>query len=224
MALKDKLRRFYQVVSLLIIEGLLLFFSAGSWQWIWAWIYIFLQLIMIVSNGLLLQGDLIEERGRKSKNVKKWDKLLNSINAIPTLLMYVICGLDFRFAWTGNILIIFHISGLLIIVAGSLVFTFSMKANRYFSTLVKIEPEKGHYVAQSGPYKVIRHPGYMGYIFMTIGTPVALGTLWGLIPAIITAIIFIIRTAFEDKTLIKELPRYYEYTQKVKYRLLPFLW
>jgi len=105
-----------------------------------------------------------------------------------------------------------------------MLFTWSMLSNKYFSTMVRIQTERGHEVAVSGPYRYIRHPGYVGFILMVLATPISLGTLYALSMSGITAILFIIRTSLEDKTLKNELAGYLDYANKVKYKLIPFIW
>jgi len=99
-----------------------------------------------------------------------------------------------------------------------------MVSNKFFSTMVRIQEERGHTLAAEGPYKYVRHPGYVGYILMVIATPVALGSIYAILMSFLVMIIFIIRTAMEDKTLLNELEGYEKYSQKVKYKLIPFIW
>jgi protein-S-isoprenylcysteine O-methyltransferase Ste14 len=91
-------------------------------------------------------------------------------------------------------------------------------------TLVRLQTDRDHTVATGGPYRFVRHPGYVGYVMMSAGTPVALGSLWGLVFSGMTAVLLIVRTVLEDRTLRKELEGYADYSRKVKYRLLPFIW
>ncbi len=90
--------------------------------------------------------------------------------------------------------------------------------------MVRLQTDRQHTVATKGPYKYVRHPGYVGYIIFTLATPIALGTFGGLAFSGITGILLIVRTGLEDATLKKELPGYAEYTKNVKYRLIPLLW
>ncbi|KPL08038.1 hypothetical protein AMJ86_02115 [bacterium SM23_57] len=221
---KNIIRRLIQVVSIQILQGFILFISAGTFYWKWAWILLLLSAFLLVINLIVIPSELVEERGRKKENVKKWDKILTSINIIPSILMYVFCGLDYRFHWTGDINIVIKIIGFVLFFSGSLIFTWSMVSNKFFSTLVRLQTDREHTVATEGPYKYIRHPGYLGYIIFSLATPISLGTFWGLIFSGTTSILLIIRTVLEDTTLKKELPGYAEYTENVKYRLIPFLW
>ena len=90
--------------------------------------------------------------------------------------------------------------------------------------MVRLQTDRNHRVATSGPYKFIRHPGYVGYIIMSFATPLALGSLWSPCFSAIITILFIIRTYLEDKTLRKELKGYVEYSELVRHRLIPFAW
>ena len=99
-----------------------------------------------------------------------------------------------------------------------------MAVNKFFSTIVRIQKERGHYVVTGGPYKFVRHPGYTGAIIVSISLPLLLGSVWALIPAMIGDIILIIRTVLEDNTLKKELQGYDEYTRRVPHRLIPGIW
>jgi protein-S-isoprenylcysteine O-methyltransferase Ste14 len=221
---KNVLKRLTQVLFTLIIQGIILFISAWSVTWHWAWIFLTLGIIILIINFFVIPVELMEERGKKKENVKKWDKILTSINIIPMLGIYIVSGLDYRFGWSINPNILVHIIGLIFYFFGSMLFTWSMLSNKYFSTMVRIQIERGHEVAISGPYRYIRHPGYVGFIMMVLATPISLGTLYALLMSGITTILFIIRTSLEDKTLKNELAGYLEYSNKVKYKLIPFIW
>jgi len=221
---KDIFRRMVQTILTLLIQGFILFITAWTFKWMWAWILISGGVIILIINFIVLPREVIEERGKKKKNVKKWDRILTSINIIPLLGIYILSGLDFRFHWTMDLHIGIHIMGLILVFLGSMLFTWSMISNKFFSTLVRIQDERDHKVATKGPYKYVRHPGYFGYILMTLATPISLGSLYALSMAFIVAVILVIRTVLEDKTLKAELNGYEEYSKNVKYKLITFLW
>ena len=100
----------------------------------------------------------------------------------------------------------------------------TMRTNSFLSTVVRIQDERGHQVVSSGPYRYVRHPMYAGMPALWIGTSIFLGSWWALIPGVLIIILFIARTALEDKMLQQELPGYIEYAQKTRYRLLPGVW
>jgi len=221
---RDILRRIVQLLATLLIEAVILFAAAGTLRWNWVWIFLLLSVVNGLVNFRVMPRELIEERGRKKEDAKQWDKRLTSLNIIPIMLMYVGCGLDYRFDWTGTMPVAVNIIGLVVTFAASMLFTWAMVSNRHFSTLVRLQFDRQHTVATGGPYRYVRHPGYLGYIVMCLGTPIALGRLWGLLFAAITGILFIVRTILEDRTLKEELPGYAEYAQRVKYRLVPLVW
>jgi protein-S-isoprenylcysteine O-methyltransferase Ste14 len=218
------MRRLIQVFLTLFMQGLLLFAFAGTLHWTWAWIFLILNVGILLINLSVLPRELIEERGRPKPDAKKWDKTLSSVNIIPTVLLYVCAGLDYRFGWTGGVASSINIMGLILVFLGAMLFTWAMISNRFFSTLVRLQRDRQHTVATGGPYKYVRHPGYAGYIVMTLATPLALGTLWPLVFSAVSCVLIVLRTALEDDTLKKELEGYAEYAETVKYRLIPLLW
>ena len=99
-----------------------------------------------------------------------------------------------------------------------------MIGNAYFLTAVRIQSDRGHEVCQSGPYHIVRHPGYLGFILQSVATPLTLGSLWSLIPGIAAAVLMVVRTILEDHFLQTRLPGYGEYAKEVRYRLVPGVW
>jgi protein-S-isoprenylcysteine O-methyltransferase Ste14 len=99
-----------------------------------------------------------------------------------------------------------------------------MVSNRFFSTAVRIQLDRGHVVETGGPYRFVRHPGYVGAILGAFASAVVLGSLWALLPALVLAALFVVRTALEDRTLRRKLPGYEAYAGRVRYRLLPGMW
>ncbi len=221
---KNVTRRMGQVFGTLLLQAVILFGAASTLKWMWAWIFLLAGVVILAFNAMVLPRELIEERGKKKRNVKKWDKTLTSISLIPMLGMYLLSGLDFRFLWTGRLPAGVHIVGLAGVLLGAMLFTWSMVSNHFFSTMVRIQDDRNHQVATQGPYKYVRHPGYVGYILMSVATPVALGSLYGLSMAFLVSAIFVVRTSLEDKTLLAELPGYASYSGKVRYKLVPYLW
>jgi len=102
--------------------------------------------------------------------------------------------------------------------------TWATFTNRFFSSHVRIQADRGHTIVRTGPYRFMRHPGYTSGIVSWLSTPIFFSSIWAWIPTILTIIGYIIRTALEDRTLQEELPGYMEYTQEVRYRLLPGIW
>jgi protein-S-isoprenylcysteine O-methyltransferase Ste14 len=221
---KNILKRLIQVMISVILIAILLLVSAGKIDWIYAWVYITSSLLVIVINAFIFPPELISERGRKKENIEKWDRLISGLIIFPWLALYIVSGLDIRFGLSLELAAWIHITGLVIYVLGNAFVSWAMISNIYFSTAVRIQYDRGHTVSIGGPYRFMRHPGYMGMIIYLLATPIILGSIWALIPASLTVILFIIRTAFEDNTLKNKLEGYKEYAERVKYRLIPGIW
>lgn len=222
--MKKVLKRFVQVILQVVLFAILLFVSSGQIAWLWAWIYLCTYVLIIIINAFILPADLIEERGKTKENVKKWDKVIMTLNIFPALGILVVAGLDYRFSWSPVISDWINVSALILMLLGHALFSWSMISNHFFSTAVRLQFDRSHQVATSGPYKYVRHPGYVGFIILNLATPLILGSLWALIPGAILTVLFLIRTVLEDKTLRNELEGYKEYAQKVPYRLIPEIW
>jgi protein-S-isoprenylcysteine O-methyltransferase Ste14 len=197
-------RRMRQVVVTYVVLAALLFASSGRLGWVWAWAYLGAGLAILV--------------------VKRWDQVLSTVAGLPTLALPIVAGLDERFAWSPPLGLAVHLLGLAVYVLGQGLFSWAMASNKYFSTLVRIQMDRGQTGATGGPYRYVRHPGYTGYSVFSLGTSLALGSLWALIPAGLTACLLVVRTALEDRTLQEELAGYREYARRVRYRLLPGIW
>jgi protein-S-isoprenylcysteine O-methyltransferase Ste14 len=102
--------------------------------------------------------------------------------------------------------------------------TWAESVNKFFEPTVRIQTDRGHTVIDSGPYALVRHPGYLAAGLLVLGLPLSLGSYWALVPAALSNVLLVVRTALEDRTLREELPGYKEYTQRVRYRLVPGVW
>jgi protein-S-isoprenylcysteine O-methyltransferase Ste14 len=151
------------------------------------------------------------------------------LGSVSFLFMYpgtlILSGLDIgRYHWTQSYSIIVQISAIFIFVLGLLLATWAEATNKFFSTFVRIQEDRNHQVVSQGPYKYIRHPGYAGTILSAIALPLALGSFYGLMPAFIGSVGFVVRTALEDRELVHRLAGYDAYALKARYRLLPGVW
>jgi len=159
-----------------------------------------------------------------AENVKGWDKVLIAVSSPLPFVTLAVAGMDaVRFGWS-NMPPALLASGIVLFVVGMFLFAWAMSSNKYFSTTVRIQYDRGHQTITSGPYQYVRHPGYMGSVLYTIGTPLLLGSWWALVPATLAIAAITVRTALENDTLQQELVGYAEYTKKVRYRLLPGVW
>jgi len=207
-------------VGVLFISG----WDAGWWQ---AWVYA----VLIVATGVgsrmwaeKRHPGMLSERVKfgKAQDVKSWDKVLSPLMAVSTTFpLMILAGLDHRFGWSPVFPIWLIILGFILIVAGYTFAGWALTENRFFSSVVRIQKDRGHAVCDSGPYRIVRHPGYAGNILALPGIVLALGSVWTIIPVIVALIISVIRTVLEDKTLQEELPGYKDYVRRVHYRLIP---
>jgi protein-S-isoprenylcysteine O-methyltransferase Ste14 len=217
------------LVYALLPPALLLVLS-GDYGWRMAWINIGLNFVFIFGSRLFLlftnPGVLLERaKSISAKDAKRWDKpLLLFTGLITPLLLVIICGLDHRWMWSGIIPPAWQWVGLSLYTLGGILAIWAMLVNAFFSAAVRIQADRGHSVIQNGPYRIVRHPSYIGGILGYLATPVMLNALWALIPAGLAAVIIILRTRREDLTLQEELPGYRAYTQRTRYRLLPGIW
>ena len=168
--------------------------------------------------------DVVNERGKIARNAKSWDKVLMTIYTVMLFVLFGVAGLDAgRFGWS-TMPIAVQIVGYVAFVLSMIVTFWAMATNPFLSTIVRIQDDRGHYVVTTGPYRYVRHPMYAMMFLMWPGTALLLGSWWALLPAAVIVIIFVIRTALEDRTLQAELPGYVDYTQQTRYRLVPGVW
>lgn len=219
----------YWVILVLtyLLMPLILFACAGDTSWWQGWVLSLLLLVIGIGSRILAEKrhpGLMAERGKfgKDQNVKPWDKILAPLMAISiSIPMLMTAGLDHRYGWSPALPLWLQIAGFIFIALGYCFATWAIVENRYFSSLVRIQMDRGHEVCSSGPYRIVRHPGYAGNMLALPGIVLALGSVWTALPAIAAWIIAIIRTVLEDQTLQQELPGYREYAGHVPYRLIP---
>ena len=209
-----------------IVMFALVFGLAGRWDYWQGWVLIaLLLLILLVMSTVLSPGrELIEERLNPKEGVKPWDKLYMALSTPLYLLSIALGGLDARFGWTRNMPLWIYAAGVAAFLLGNGILLWARYINRFFSSMVRIQTDRGQTVCTAGPYQYVRHPGYVGGILMALGMGIVLGSWWACIPQIAAALMLVWRTSKEDRTLQLELPGYPEYTRETKYRLLPGLW
>jgi protein-S-isoprenylcysteine O-methyltransferase Ste14 len=223
-------RRMVQVLISILIQALVLFLSAGTLRWWEAWVYVGIYLAGIAVNAVLmlrLNPETIVERGdaAKSTNWKDWDKVIGIAFAFFYFIgILTVAGLDERWQWTAQIALPIQVAAFVVYALGNALFSWAMISNAYFSTAVRIQDDRGHVVCTAGPYRFVRHPGYVGIVLQSLVAPLMFGSLWALISGAAAALLLIIRTALEDRTLQAELGGYQDYTRRVRYRLLPGVW
>jgi len=224
--------RFSIVFNILSVILLLLspFLASGDWTWDLGWLYTgSMILYMFISRiiAIRLHPGFARERATASgmQDTKGWDRWLVPLIALwLPLLAVVIAGLDKRLDWSTTMPNLVHWLGLALLVIGYSVGTWAMAANAFFSSHVRIQKDRGHQVIMTGPYAIVRHPAYITGAIAMCGIPLLLDSLLAFPPIILLCTGIVIRTVLEDKTLLAELPGYKEYTEKVRFRLIPGVW
>ena len=223
-------RQWIRLFVVYLLIPLILLICGGDLGWWQAWLY---SLLIVVAGlggrmwaeqrhpGLLAERQNIEN----FQNAKAWDKVLAPLMAVTVgYPLVVVAGLDHRYNWSSEFPLWLIVIGFILISFGYAFAAWALAENRFFSSVVRIQTDRGHVVCDSGPYQFMRHPGYAGNILALFGIVLALGSVWTLIPAAVASIIAVIRTALEDQTLLDELPGYRDYARRVRYRLIPWIY
>jgi len=214
------------VTALVVVFAGFIFVNARRLGWTPGWIYVGMVAATLTINLACLlrwNPELIRRRMRLGKVTKAWDMVWAVLFAIAMIAIFVVAVEEARngvsrgpgASW---------LLGLAIFTPGWTLVIWSMVVNPFFEKTVRIQTDHGHRVIDTGPYAYVRHPGYVGFVGWIISTPLLLASVWAFIPALITTLLFVIRTALEDRTLRDELPGYTEYANRVRFRLIPGVW
>lgn len=211
----------------LVIMVLALFWSAGRITWWPAWASLAVMFAWIVATAIVIMRfnpALLIERLGPRKGAKLWDTTIMSFLGLAQLARYIVAGLDQRYDWTGGFPLVVQIVALAVCALGYSMVVWATASNAFFSQIVRIQNERGHTVVTGGPYRYVRHPGYVGAIVYELAISILLASWWALSTSIISTILLIIRTTLEDRVLLNELNGYTDYARQVRYRLVPGLW
>ena len=209
--------------------GVVLFVSAGTLAWPGAWIFLLEMVCLGLPAGLLLARHdpaLLEERLRPllQKEQTAADKVLLGVLTLLIFGWLVLMALDaVRFGWS-SVPPWLQALGALSILLSVLIGYRTLRENSFAAPVVKIQKDRGHTVVTTGPYRHVRHPMYAGALFFFFGTPLLLGSWWGLAWALVLVGLLVIRIRIEEKALRAELPGYEDYAARVRYRLIPRVW
>ena len=220
-------RQWIRLVVVYLLIPLILFICGWDLDWWQAWLYSMLILAAGIGGRMWAEqrhpGLTAERQNIENiQNAKAWDKVLAPLMAVSIVFpMVIVAGLDHRYNWSPEFPLWLIVIGFILISLGYAFAAWALVENRFFSSLVRIQTDRGHVVCDSGPYRFVRHPGYAGNILPLFGIVLALGSVWTLIPAAVALIITVIRTVLEDQTLQEELPGYRDYARRVRFRLIP---
>lgn len=210
----------------LVVMGVLLFWPAGTLDWPLGWWFVAAFLVAILISLVVLwrlNPEIFVARSRIQPGTKAWDYIFLALILGGFVLVPAVAGFDFRFGWSA-------VPGW-VVVLGYVVFVLSFAGqawpqavNRHFEPGVRIQQDRGQTVIDTGPYAIVRHPGYISGALLVLSIALMLASWWALVPATVAIAALAVRTIFEERTLRAELAGYAEYTQRVKFRWVPGVW
>jgi protein-S-isoprenylcysteine O-methyltransferase Ste14 len=210
------------LVAILVLWAIF-FLPAGTLAYWEAWVYLTILFIPVLLVGIYLlknNPELLARRMRMREKVAE-QQLIIKLSYIPFVLAFLLPGFDKRFEWSNVPVGLVVISDILILLGYGIVFL-ALRENRYASRIIEVE--QGQTAISSGPYAIIRHPMYLGVLPLYALSPLALGSYWAMIPALLIIPFIIARILNEERVLARDLNGYQEYMQKTRYRLIPGMW
>lgn len=214
---------YLQTIGFFVLAAVVLFLSAGTAAIPTYWVYLAIFAAVFVASFLLLDPDLARERMRPGG---KRPPLGLQIFSGVLFVHWIIAGLDHgRFHWSDTVPGWLQWLALAALAAGYALCLWAMYVNRFFSSVVRIQSDRGHVLITGGPYAVIRHPGYLAGIIIILASGVALNSWLATAFLVVFSLPFLLyRAITEDRVLQAELPGYRDYAQRVRWRLLPGVW
>lgn len=223
----NKRRLIGSLLGLPIYFALFMFLPAGDWAWPKGWLFIsvFVGVLAIVTPYLWrVNPEVVVARTGVHEGTKRWDRILLVFFLSAEYAIIPVAALDDgRFHWFPIPWWVCGI-GYLLFLAGMAIVTWAEAVNKFFEVTVRIQAERGHHVIDTGPYAIVRHPGYVAGILFSFGIALCLGSLWALIPAGFASCVLVLRTKWEDQMLYAELAGYKEYAERVRFKLAPGVW
>jgi protein-S-isoprenylcysteine O-methyltransferase Ste14 len=223
----DRRRVAIYVLSIAFFVALLFFLPAGTLAWTRGWLFILVFFVPTVPAALYLwrvNPEIYEARSQIHEGTKRWDRRLLAVMVPVMAATLIVAALDdARFHWHPVPWWVCGLGYVLVLTAMG-ISVWAEAVNKFFEPGVRVQADRGHRVIDTGPYAIVRHPGYIGACLMMVGTALALGSLWALIPAGLSCLLLVLRTRWEEQTLEAELAGYKEYMQKVRFHWIPGVW
>ncbi len=220
---------FYLLDQLLSLAGMgvAVFWSAGRFDWWPPWAGLAVWLVTFAAMDILLlrfNPGLMAERLSPPQGAKGWDRAILSVLRLVQLGRYILAGLDQRYGWTGSFPLAAQWAAVGVCLLGQGLLVWAMASNAFFSQIVRIQSDRGQRVVTVGPYRLVRHPAYVGMILFDLAMSTLLGSWPAILAGAVCAALILLRTGLEDRTLQAGLAGYGEYARRVRYRLLPGVW
>ena len=196
-----------------------LFTAAGRYDFPWCWAVAAVHAVCLGVYISVMDPDLRRERLKPGGD--EHDRWLRLAIMPLVLLHLVVAGLDLRFGWTGEMPPLLHLAGLMTMASAIMLAAWAVRTNRFFSSVVRIQHDRGHHVVTGGPYRLVRHPGYLGMLGGAMGGAIGIGSWWSLLPLVL---VVATRALREERLLVQSLAGYAEYAKSVRFRLVPGVW
>jgi protein-S-isoprenylcysteine O-methyltransferase Ste14 len=221
-----RLKAFLGLANLLAVLAVALVAAAGTWRYLYAWVFlaVFGGSSLAITLHLMKHDPKLLERRVKAGPVAETrprQKLLQALASVAFLAIVIIPGLDHRFGWS-RVPLVGVVAGDVLVGLGFFVVFLVFRVNTFTSAVIEVGAEQR--VIDSGPYALVRHPMYAGAFVLLTGTPLALGSWWGLLTLLPFTVILVGRLLDEESVLSKELPGYGAYRERTRYRLVPRVW
>jgi protein-S-isoprenylcysteine O-methyltransferase Ste14 len=212
-----------RLIAGVVMFALLFFLPAGTWRYWQAWMYIGVLIIpMFFVLAYFMKNDpALLERRMKMREERKEQRKIIQASGIVFVLIYILPGFDIRYGWSNMPAWVSITAGVVMFLSYMLVFR-TMQVNSFLSRVIEVAEDQR--VINTDVYGIVRHPMYVGMIVLYAISPIVLGSWWAVIPALVIIPVIVARILDEEKALEQDLPGYVEYKQKVKYRLIPFVW
>ena len=214
------------LVVYLVAMAAALFGAAGTFAVPMFWAYLVLFAVLCVGASVvvyLLSPDLVRERVRPGEGEQ--DRVTMRALNLLMFAQLLLAGLDVgRLNWSATVPFPLQILGLIGFAIGMGLTTWAMLVNRFFSRAVRLQPDRGQQVVTSGPYRLVRHPGYSGGLLLLLSSGFALGSWIAMAPILLTLPLMVRRTLIEESMLANALPGYADYMQQVRSRIVPGIW
>ena len=230
MQTRQTIRALVGFLLYILLVPALLFIAAGTLAWPMAWVYVALLLASTLGSRLVVlkrNPETLRERGRftASEGTASWDRVLVLIvGLLGPAVMALVAGLDHRWGWSPPLPLAMQVLAALLVAGGYGLAVWAMVANRYFSSVARIQHDRAQQVVTTGPYRFVRHPSYAGALLAALALPVMLSALWALIPGLLLVAALVVRTGLEDRMLLDGLRGYRRYARQTRFRLIPGLW
>lgn len=214
------------VIVNLTMMALCLLGSSGRVAWADGWILMALSFLTgVAAEAVVARNPGLGAERRNLAPGKAWDKAIVAwVVLLGPVATWITAGLDVRHGWSTDFPVGASAVGVAVTLGGGALLVWAMRVNAFFSSVVRIQSDRGHTVVTGGPYGLMRHPGYAGMSAFMLATPLVLRSWWALIPAGMTVAVNVLRTALEDGVLQAKLEGYADYARAVKFKLVPFLW